>query len=72
MMDLQKLPGCDDKVKKFAGCYSVNGMFGTENTDSVSRVVLTTKSKATKKLCDKIIEEQIKKVSEFTITVKES
>ena len=41
------------------GVYSVNGMFGTENSESISRVKLYTKNASTKKLCDKVLKAQL-------------
>ena len=53
LTNLKNLP--QQNCGKEVGVFSVNGLFGTENQESTSRVTLTTNKVATKNLCEKII-----------------
>jgi len=53
LLDMEKVP--QEDIKTGLKIYSVNGMYGTENSDSISRVYLATQSATTKKLCDAIV-----------------
>ena len=52
--------------------YSVNGMFGTEFYESITRVRLGTCNAKTIKLCDSIIKAKLQNAKDFKITVDAS
>ena len=53
--DLLQLPQSEKRKPNEVGRYAVNGLFGTEEFESIVRSNLTTKRESTKKLCDMII-----------------
>ena len=70
LLDLKNLPQEDELKKTALGVYTVNGMFGTVNSESITRVVLTTQLASTQKLCEKIMKAQAGKKVVFKASKK--
>ena len=58
LTDLLQLPQSGKKKPKEVARYAVNGLFGSEEFESICRVTLSTKKAATKTFFDKIIKSQ--------------